>query len=185
MAAMNKNIVIASVALLLDEEEQNIKKRRTRTIWTRPWVLRRNINGAFHAIFKELKEHDSDGFKGYVRMDVDQFEELVHLLSPVFTKAPFGEFDWIKEKMLQKIYSRCQDTWVFSCFLTYNIRFLLLKQKKFKSVRFFFCVSATKNFKKKVAKQRNLTWGHVETFVGNCNRFLLPSHKNCFRVPLA
>ena len=83
-------------------------------------------------------------------MDVDQFEELIHLLTPVFTKAPFGEFDWIKEKMLQKIYSRCQDTWVFSCFLTYNIRFLLLKQKKFKSVRFFFVFQQQKNLRKKL-----------------------------------
>ena len=35
MAAINKNIVVASVALPLDEEEQTRKKRRTRTIWTR------------------------------------------------------------------------------------------------------------------------------------------------------
>ena len=45
-------------------------------------MLRRKINGDFHTIFKELKEQDSDGSKGYVRMDVDHFEELVHLLSP-------------------------------------------------------------------------------------------------------
>ena len=83
---MNKNIVVASVALLLDEEEQTRKKRRTRTIWTRPWMLRRKINRAFHKIFKELKGQDSDGFKGYVRMDVDHFEELVHLLSPFLQK---------------------------------------------------------------------------------------------------
>ena len=43
---------------------------------------RRKINGASHTIFKELKEHDSDGFKCYVRMDIDHFEEWVHLLSP-------------------------------------------------------------------------------------------------------
>ena len=35
MAAINKNIVVASVALPLDEEEQTRKKRRTCTIWTR------------------------------------------------------------------------------------------------------------------------------------------------------
>ena len=35
--------------------------------------------------------------------------------------------------MFQKIYSKCGDTWVFSCFLTCNIRFLLLKQKKINS----------------------------------------------------
>ena len=102
-----------------------------------------------------------------------------------------GEFDWIKEKMFHKIYSRCGDTWVFSCFLTCNIRFLLLKlkkKKKFKLIWIFcVCVSATKKFRKKILKQRNLTWGHAETFIGDCIifRFLLPLHKNCFRVPLA
>ena len=81
MAAMNENIVIASVAAPLDEEDQTRKERRTRTIWTRPWMLRRKINGAFYTIFKELQEQNSGGFKGYVRMDADHFEELVHLLS--------------------------------------------------------------------------------------------------------
>ena len=85
MVAMNKNVV-AFVALLLDRDEQTRKGRRTRTVWTRPWMLCRNIKGAFHTILKELKEQDSDGFKGCVRMDVDHFEELVHLLSPFLQK---------------------------------------------------------------------------------------------------
>ena len=50
-----------------------------------------------------------------------------------------------------------------------------------------FFVSATKKFSKKVSKQRDLTWGHVQIFTGDCNIFraLLPSHKKIFRVPLA
>ena len=44
-------------------------------------MLRRKINGAFHTIFKEIKEQNSGGFRGYVRMDADHFQELVHLLS--------------------------------------------------------------------------------------------------------
>ena len=82
MAAMNKVIVITSVALLLNEEEQTRKKRRIRIIWTRPRMPRRKINGVSHTIFKELKEHDSDGSKCYVRMNIDHFEEWVHLLRP-------------------------------------------------------------------------------------------------------
>ena len=98
----------------------------------------------------------------------------------------FGEFDWIKEKIFQQIYSRCGDTWIFACFLTCNIRFLLLKQKKNQTDLIFFCFS-NKKLRKKVAKQKNLTWGHAETFICDCNifHFLLPSHKKCFRVPLA
>jgi len=52
-----------SVALLLNEEEERLKKRSTRSIWTRPWLLRRKINGAFHTILTELKEGDPKGFK--------------------------------------------------------------------------------------------------------------------------
>ena len=55
MAAMNKNIAVASLAFLLDEEEQTRKKTPTRIIWTRPWMLRRKIDGTFHIIFKNKR----------------------------------------------------------------------------------------------------------------------------------
>ena len=139
MVAMNKNVVVASVALLLDEEEQTRKKRRTGTIWTRPFMLRRKINGAFHTIFKELKEQDFNGLKSYVRMEVDHFEQLVHLLSPLD-----------KRKMFQKIYSRCGNTWFFSCSLTCNIRFLLLKQKTIQISLNFFLFQQQKILGKKL-----------------------------------
>ena len=34
----------------------------------------------------QYSEQDSDGFKGYVRMDINHFEEFVHLLSPFLQK---------------------------------------------------------------------------------------------------
>ena len=37
--------------------------------------------------------------------------------------------------------------------------FVAETKKKSNQFEFFFLVSATKNFRKKVAKQRNLTWG--------------------------
>ena len=82
MAAMNKNIVVVSLTFLLDEEEQTRKKIRTRTIWTRPWMLRRKIE-------------DSDGFKGYVRMDVYYFEKLVQLLSSFLQKQDTSKREYI------------------------------------------------------------------------------------------
>ena len=93
MAVMN--IVVASAALLLDEEEQTRKKRRTRTIWRCSWMLRRKVDDAFHTIFKELKEQDSDGFKGYATMDVDHFEELVYVINPFLQKQDTNMRDCI------------------------------------------------------------------------------------------
>ena len=77
---MSKNILVASVALLMYEEKQTTKKRRTRPIWRRSRMLHRKIDCTFHTIFKELKKQDSGGFKDYVRMDVDQ---------AIFTKARY------------------------------------------------------------------------------------------------
>ena len=45
----------------------------------RPWLIRRKADGAFHTLFKELRAEDSEGFKGYVRMDVPHFDELVRI----------------------------------------------------------------------------------------------------------
>ena len=61
-------------------------------------MLCRKIDGAFHTIFKELKEQDSDGFKGYVRMDIDHFEELVHLLNPFSQKQDTNRTECISSK---------------------------------------------------------------------------------------
>ena len=80
--AISKNVMIASIALLIDEEEERIKTRSTQFIWTRLCLLRRKIDGAFHIIFAELREGDAEGFKGYVRMDLNHFDELVNLLGP-------------------------------------------------------------------------------------------------------
>ena len=95
-ATNNKVLILATMALLLDEEEQERKNKRPRFVWTRPWLLHRRNDGAFHKIFKELKEEDSDGFKGYVRMDVDHFDELVHLLSPLLLKKDTNMRECIK-----------------------------------------------------------------------------------------
>ena len=69
-----------------------------------PWMLRRKINGAFHAIFKELKEQDSDGFEGLCYNGRWSFWRIGSSFKLIFTKAPFSEFDWIKGKMFHKIY---------------------------------------------------------------------------------
>ena len=41
------------------------------------WILCRKISGHFHTIFKELKERDSDGFKGNARMDIIILKNLL------------------------------------------------------------------------------------------------------------
>lgn len=78
--------VIAAVALLLDDEEETEDNVRQRTVWVRPWMARRETDGAFYTIFRELKEEDAEGFRGYVRLDTNSFDKLVNLLTPTLLK---------------------------------------------------------------------------------------------------
>ena len=87
-------------------------------------MLCRKIDGAFHTIFKELKEQDSDGFKGYVRMDIDHFEELVHLLNPFSQKQDTNRTECISPK------ERCCIT----------LRYIA-SGKSFRSLRYQFQIS--------------------------------------------
>ena len=93
--AVDRNVLITSLALLLDEERRK-KKQTKRSIWIRPWLERRKTGGAFQTIFKELKEGDPEGFKGYVRMDVNHFDELVYRLAPLLKKKDTNMRECIK-----------------------------------------------------------------------------------------
>lgn len=100
MAVASDKKIIASIALLLDNDEEQERARNKemskRSIWTRPWLIRRKTDGAFHTLFKELKAEDSEGFKGYVRMDVPHFDELVRILSPSLRKQDTNMRECIK-----------------------------------------------------------------------------------------
>ena len=71
MVAMNKSIVVAYVALLLDEEEQTRKKDE-------------------HALFGQGRGCYAE------KLTVIS----IQYFKPIFTKAPFGEFDWKNGKFL-------------------------------------------------------------------------------------
>ena len=59
-------------------------------------MLRRKFDGAFHTIPKELKKENSDGCKGYVRMDVNHFDQLVELLKATLAEQDTNLRDCIK-----------------------------------------------------------------------------------------
>ena len=61
--------VIADIALLLDDEDEEKKNVQEPSQWVRPWITRRKPDGAFYTIFQELKQEDAEGFRGYVRLN--------------------------------------------------------------------------------------------------------------------
>ena len=81
------NIDIAQNAKsLIDLLENTNKERKQRRWWTRDWLLRRTIHGQYEALMAELRLKNPETFKSFVRVDVQMFQELLHVLGERITK---------------------------------------------------------------------------------------------------
>ena len=56
-------------------------KRRNRSVWVHPLVLKRNLLGAFNTLFLELREYE-ENFFNYFRMSVSTFDEVLYKIPP-------------------------------------------------------------------------------------------------------
>ena len=76
-------VLIVAIARRLEEKRQQRQQRRAATL---PYVLRRHEFGAFHALVQELKAEDINGYKNFLRMRPETFDQLLHLVGPVIQK---------------------------------------------------------------------------------------------------
>ncbi len=69
------------IIVLLNEE----RHRKRRRYWIHPIVTRREEHGEFYRLVQELKMYH-ERFRGYFRMSVSEFENLLQQLAPSLTK---------------------------------------------------------------------------------------------------
>lgn len=62
------------------------RKRKKRSCYARPWILRRKDYGHYHTLLQELAEEDPPSFKGYTRIHVDVFNDLLEKVGPKLQK---------------------------------------------------------------------------------------------------
>ena len=79
------NMVMLQV-LQKHKKAQQKKKSVKRTVWVRPWILRRPLFGQYSRLLEELKIEDVRAFKNFIRMDPEIFQELLQRLTPRLTK---------------------------------------------------------------------------------------------------
>lgn len=77
---------IGGIVDCLSEELQDILNKG-RTCWVKDWVGHRNNLGASSTIIRELSEEDPLQFKKIMRMSLDQFNELLHLVEGNISKT--------------------------------------------------------------------------------------------------
>jgi hypothetical protein len=93
---MDMTLVFASLVLLScvavgavaiqRRQLKRLKVARKPRIWVRPWIGRRMDYGFFETLMQELANEDRPGYKNFIRMYPDLFNELVNLVSPLITR---------------------------------------------------------------------------------------------------
>lgn len=81
-------IVMASAAVLLDEERPDNRKRtRNRNAWVSEWVKKRATEGLYAKLLPELRTESPKLYRNFVRMSAEDFEYLRGLVAPFITKT--------------------------------------------------------------------------------------------------
>lgn len=74
--------IVTAIAAI--EEEQARQERRT--VWVKPWLLRRTALGHYDTLMQELMRESRGDFKAYLRIEPAMFREILDRLLPRITK---------------------------------------------------------------------------------------------------
>ena len=84
-------IAIAKAKLKRQTERISTQARRTRrqrNIWVRQWLQRRPELGQYARLMEELKAEDVKGFRNFLRMDPDLYQEILTRIEPRIKPKP-------------------------------------------------------------------------------------------------
>ena len=93
--AQRKCLYLAAAGLILLEElekKRHVKEKRptrsrkARRVWVRKWLARRYDLGHYDQLLTELHMEDPVGYKNYLRITPDLFQEMVEKLTPHLRK---------------------------------------------------------------------------------------------------
>ena len=90
--------------LLLELHRESIP----RSCWVRSWICRRNEQGQFNQLMRELEEEDQDAFTNFLRITPAMFTELEQRLHGRLEKQDTWRTMWVlkKEKVVMIHFSR-------------------------------------------------------------------------------
>ena len=54
-------IMLLAIGVKLDGEDEQVKKRKKRSVWMKPWLKNRLRTSTYQSIFQELRLEDKEG----------------------------------------------------------------------------------------------------------------------------
>ena len=71
---------------LLFLKDEGSQTKRTRTVWMKKWLTRREDLGAYQTLLKELREEDTSSYLNFLRMAPGLFDDLLQKVTPYIQK---------------------------------------------------------------------------------------------------
>lgn len=82
MTRSRKVIAAAIVSIIIKRRREKRRKR----LWVRPWIDRRYLENSANSLVSELRNHDVNEFRNFMRMSPNQFDWLLQKVSPIISK---------------------------------------------------------------------------------------------------
>jgi hypothetical protein len=80
------DLLAAQDMLLQQDKEQSqmnkTKKKKTRRVWVKPWLLRKPLYGHYENLMPDLILEDVSGYRNFMRLDPDTFQEILAKMGP-------------------------------------------------------------------------------------------------------
>ena len=71
---------VAVIAIIVKKRKSKKITRKRRSVWVKPWLLRRRELGAFSNLLSEFRQEDIFEYGKFLRITPDVFDELVNLI---------------------------------------------------------------------------------------------------------
>ena len=77
-------IMLLAIRVKLDGEDEQVKKRKKRSILMKPWLEKRLRTSAYQNIFKKLRLKDNEEFRRYLRMNTETYQVKLFICLFIF-----------------------------------------------------------------------------------------------------
>ncbi|XP_055072963.2 uncharacterized protein [Misgurnus anguillicaudatus] len=76
-------LLLMSLRVILRLKRRQVKRKR---LWVKPWLLRRDRQGAYSNLCRELQSEDLQSFHNFARVVPNQFKHLLQLVTPIIQR---------------------------------------------------------------------------------------------------
>ena len=89
-----EELLLVAAALLLQQNHQRREERRRigrvrrapRSVWVKPWLVRRPLFGLYENLLQELNREDHRAYKNFIRVPPELFMDILHRVGPRIRK---------------------------------------------------------------------------------------------------